>query len=153
MFFFLINLNTCKMCIQLLSFCSCSICIKERTYTSRHQNIEDPFHCLFLYHVLINDTNHGCQFLYSVVFPPWNPSSHTYVFGMKRSLACHCYCSTVITGVGDVPIVLRVGVSSFLVAIILVWFLFHLTFTNLVGFQHFLYVWRAWCMAIWSFDE
>ncbi|KAH9545243.1 hypothetical protein CY35_12G038200 [Sphagnum magellanicum] len=50
-----------------------SICIKKRTYTSGHQSIKDPLHCLFLYPVMINDRNHGCQFLCCVVFPPWNP--------------------------------------------------------------------------------
>lgn len=53
---------------------------------------------------MINDRNHGCPFLWSVVFPPWSPSSHTYMFGMERSLR-----ELVIAGVGDVPVVLRLG--------------------------------------------
>jgi hypothetical protein len=63
-------------------------------------------HCivLFLCPIMLNDRNHGCQFLCSVVFPPWSPSSHTYMFGMERSLR-----ELGITGVGDVPVVLRLG--------------------------------------------
>jgi len=62
-------------------------------------------HCivLFLCLIMINDRNHGCQFLCSVVFPPWSPSSHTYMFGMERSLR------ELGAGVGDVPVVLRLG--------------------------------------------
>ncbi len=137
MLFFIINLGNCKMCMQSLSFFCGSICIKERTYTNGYQSIEDPLHCFIplSYHDKWQELWLSIPLLCCIsTMEPLKSHLHVW-YGEIPERACHCRCR---------------WCASCAEAW---WSLFHLTFTSLVRFEHFVYVWRPWCMASWSFDE